>query len=115
MNRKLICILCPRGCALEVSGEQDQLNVTGNSCPKGKDYAISECLHPMRTVTALVRIANRENTMVSVKTERPVPKERMADVMQALRDVRLNAPVAIGTVVLEDLFGSPVVVTKNIL
>jgi CxxC motif-containing protein len=39
----------------------------------------------------------------------------MADVMQALRDVRLNAPVTIGTVVLEDLFGSPVVVTKNIL
>ena len=114
MNRKLTCILCPRGCTLEVSGEKDALAVTGNSCPKGKDYAISECLHPMRTVTALVRIANRENTMVSVKTEAPVPKEHMMDVMAALRDVQLNAPVSIGTVVLDNLFGTRILVTKNI-
>ena len=114
MNRKLTCILCPRGCTLEVSGEPDSLAVTGNSCPKGKDYAISECLHPMRTVTALVRVANRENTMVSVKTEAPVPKERMTDVMQALRDVQVNAPVTIGTVVLDNLFSTRILVTKNI-
>lgn len=114
MNRKLTCILCPRGCTLEVSGQPEDLSVSGNSCPKGKDYAISECLHPTRTVTALVRIANRENTMVSVKTEAPVPKEHMMDVMDALREVRLDAPVTIGTVVLDNLFGTRVLVTKNI-
>ena len=114
MNRKLTCILCPRGCTLEVSGQPEDLSVRGNSCPKGKDYAISECLHPTRTVTALVRIANRENTMVSVKTEAPVPKEHMMDVMDALREVRLDAPVTIGTVVLDNLFGTRVLVTKNI-
>ena len=114
MNRKLTCILCPRGCTLEVSGQPEDLSVSGNSCPKGKDYAISECLHPTRTVTALVRIANRENTMVSVKTEAPVPKEHMMDVMDALREVRLDAPVTIGTVALDNLFGTRVLVTKNI-
>ena len=70
--------------------------------------------HPVRTVTALVRVANRENTMVSVKTETPVPKERMMDVIAALHPLRLNAPLTIGTVVLEDIFGSRIVVTKNI-
>ena len=115
MKRNMICIICPRGCAMTAKLENGAVTVTGHTCPKGEEYAINECTNPVRTVTACVRIANRENTMVSVKTERPVPKERMADVIQALRDVRLNAPVAIGTVVLEDLFGSPVVVTKNIL
>lgn len=114
MNRKLTCILCPRGCTLQVQGEPDALTVSGNSCSKGKDYAISECLHPVRTVTALVRVANRENTMVSVKTQTPVPKERMMDVIAALQPLRLHAPLTIGTVVLEDVFGSPIVVTKNI-
>lgn len=115
MNRKLTCILCPRGCTLQVRGEPEALTVTGNSCPKGKHYAISECLHPMRTVTALVRVANRENTMVSVKTEAPVPKEHMLDVIEALRPIQLNAPVPIGTVVLEDIYGTRVLVTKSIL
>lgn len=104
----------PRGCTLEVCGERDALAVTGNSCPKGKDYAISECLHPMRTVTALVQVTNRDHTMVSVKTESPVPKEYMMDVMEALKKVQVNAPVSIGTVVLDNLFGTRILVTKNI-
>lgn len=115
MNRKLTCILCPRGCTLQVQGEPDALTVTGNRCPKGKHYAIRECLHPMRTVTALVRVANRENTMVSVKTEAPVPKEHMLDVIEALKPLQLNAPLTIGTVVLENIFQTRIVVTKNIL
>lgn len=114
MNRNLTCILCPRGCSLQVQGEPEALTVTGNSCPKGKQYAIDECLHPMRTVTALVRIANRENTMVSVKTETPVPKAHMMDVIAALRSIQLNAPVSIGQVVLEDIYGTRIVITKNI-
>lgn len=114
MNRTLTCILCPRGCTLQAEGQPDALTVTGNGCPKGKEYAINECLHPVRTVTAPVRVANRENTMVSVKTETPVPKERMQDVIAALEPLRLNAPLTIGTVVMEDLFGSRILVTRNI-
>ena len=67
MNRNLTCIICPRGCALTVEGEKDNLVVTGNACPKGKQYAIDECTHPVRTVTSIVRVANRVDTMVSVR------------------------------------------------
>ena len=114
MNRTLTCIICPKSCTLCVDGPEDALKVTGFRCPKGQEYAFCECLHPVRTVTALVRIANRENTMVSVKTETPVPKEHMMDVIEALRPIRLNAPIAIGTVVLEEIYGTRIVVTKNI-
>ena len=87
--KNMTCILCPRGCALSVS---DQLTVTGNACPRGEKYAISECTNPVRTVTATVRVANRKNTMVSVKTEAPVPKAKMMEVMAYLRSVTVNAP-----------------------
>ena len=114
MNRTLTCILCPRGCTLQVEGQPDALTVTGNSCPKGKEYAINECLHPVRTVTALVRVANRENTMVSVKTETPVAKGRMMEVMAALRSIQVNAPLSIGDVILDDAAGARIVVTKAV-
>ena len=114
MKRNLICITCPRGCAMTAEIQGDTVTVTGNSCPKGEEYAINECLHPMRTVTATVRVANRADTMVSVKTETPVPKGSMMDVMALLRETSVNAPVSISDEVLADVFGTRIVITKNI-
>lgn len=114
MKRNLTCIICPRGCALTAEITDSGVTVTGNACPKGAEYAVSECLHPMRTVTATVRISNRPNTMVSVKTAQPVPKERMMEIMGLLRQIRIPAPVALGDVVLEDVCGTRIITTKAI-
>ena len=114
MKRELICIICPRGCSLcaEINGQQ--VTVSGNSCPKGQEYAINECINPVRTVTATVRVSNRHNTMVSVKTAAPVAKDKMMDVMAALRNTQIEAPVQIGDVILKNICGSDIVVTKAI-
>ena len=115
MERKITCIICPRGCAMTATVQGEKVTVTGNTCPKGEEYAINECLHPVRTVTATVRVANRPNTMVSVKTETAVPKDRMMAVMEVLRKTEVNAPLAIGDVVSYNVCGSNIVVTKEIL
>ena len=114
MNRDLICIICPRGCAMHVDGTADNLTVTGNTCPKGKQYAIDECTNPTRTVTSTVRVANRVDTMVSVKTAAPIPKEHIFDVMRAIRTAKVEAPIKAGSVILSDLYGTDVIATKAI-
>ena len=114
MKRNLICIICPRGCALTADVTENGVTVTGHTCPKGEEYAINECTNPVRTVTATVRAANRKDTMVSVKTDRPVPKGKMMDVMALLRQTEVNAPVANGDVVLTDVFGANIIVTKAV-
>ena len=115
MERNMTCILCPRGCAMTVRGEVGGLQVVGNSCPKGQEYAINECTNPVRTVTSTVRVSNREDIMVSVKTAAPVPKEKMMEVMAQLRSITVSAPVKIGDVVLTDVFGTNVIITKDII
>lgn len=114
MERNITCILCPRGCAMTVRGEVDNLEVIGNTCPKGKEYAINESTNPVRTVTSTVRVSNREDTMVSVKTAAPVPKEKMMEVMHQLRSITVSAPVKIGDVIRADVFGTNVIATKAI-
>lgn len=109
--RKLTCIICPRGCALTVD---ENLNVTGNICPRGEKYAIAECTAPMRTVTATVRVHNREDVMLPVKTEQPVPKEKMLEVMAALRSMTVNAPIAPGAVILPEIFGTKIIATGKV-
>lgn len=115
MKRNLTCIICPRGCSLtaEICGQQ--VTVEGNACPKGAEYAVNECLHPVRTVTATLRVANRCDTMVSVKTETPVPKDKMLAVMAQLRTKTVDAPLQIGDVVFQNICGSRVIVTKEVL
>lgn len=112
--RSLTCIICPRGCTLNVEEVNGALSVTGNACPKGEKYAIDECTHPLRTVTSIVRICNRKDTMVSVKTENPIPKENIFDVMEIIRKTEVDAPVALGDVIIKDVFGTDIIATKSI-
>ena len=115
MKRNLVCIICPRGCSLSADITENGVTVTGNACPKGEEYAVNECTNPVRTVTATVRVSNRNNTMVSVKTAMPVPKDRMMDVMKALRSTQIEAPVAVGDIVLKEICGSDIIATKAVL
>ena len=97
------CICCPLGCRLEVSfGEDGQVEVEGNTCARGAAYAVEEATAPSRMVTGLAQVEGRLEP-VSVKTASPVPKERMADVLAALRDLRALPPVAAGDVLLADV------------
>lgn len=114
MKKDLICIICPRGCSITVTGECENLCVSGNACPRGEEYAVKECTNPVRTVTATVRVSDRENTMVSVKTSVPVSKQDMMNVMTALREISVPAPIAIGDIVLQNVCGSDIVVTKAV-
>ena len=82
--------------------------------PKGAVYGHDECLHPTRTVTSIVRVSNREDIMVSVKTEKPIPKENIFDLMRIIRATEAKAPIAIGDVICKDTYGTDVIATKAI-
>ena len=114
MERKLTCIICPRGCQLTVTGEADSLTVTGQACPRGQVYGINEVSNPVRTITSIVRVENREDCMVSVKTEQPVPKDKIFEVMALIRGTTVTAPVKIGDVIIDGVYGTQVIATKNI-
>ena len=111
--KELTCIVCPRGCRLQID---DNMNVTGNFCPRGKDYAISELTHPVRTITTSIRVDNRPYTLVSVKTSGPVPKDKIFDVMKEIDALEASAPTRIGDIVKENILdlGVNIVITKNI-
>ena len=52
---ELTCIVCPKGCRLNVDEENGFL-VTGYGCSRGKEYGHKELTAPTRTLTSIVRI-----------------------------------------------------------
>ena len=111
------CICCPLGCRIEVAlDENGQVSeVSGYTCKRGADYAAQEAVAPERMVTAVLCVSGCLEP-VSVKTQRPVPKAAMKDVLAAVAALRLDAPVAAGDVLIEDACGTgvAVVATKSV-
>ena len=115
MTRVLTCIVCPKGCQLKAELENGAIaEVTGFTCPRGKQYAIDECTHPMRTVTSTVRTQAGE--VVPVKTSRTIPKELIFDLMKEINSTVVPLPAHIGDVVIANVLGTgaDVVVTANL-
>ena len=116
-NIELTCIGCPMGCPLTVTMENGEVNsVTGNTCPRGAAYARKEVTAPTRIVTSTVRVTGGTLAMVSCKTRSDIPKGKIFDVVRALKDVEVPAPVTIGQVLTENVAGTGVdiIATKNI-
>lgn len=117
MKSDFICIHCPMGCRLQVELEKGEVKkVEGHACKRGIEYARQEATHPVRTVTALMRVADRDQPL-SVKTSGPVPKHRVFDCVKEIYQTRPNAPIRCGETIIEDICGTGVSVisTRDIL
>jgi len=83
---------------------------------RGRTYVENELKNPMRIVTSSVRVTGGNMPITSVRLTAPVPRNRMMDVIEELRKIRLTAPVSIGQIVIQDILGlgSDVIITKNV-
>ena len=112
MERTLTCIVCPMGCEIKVKLERDTVvSVSGNTCKRGEEYARSECTNPVRTVTSVVRC--KDGSMLSVKTDRPIPKDKIFECMNLINSAHPDLPILIGDVIIENVFGCNIVATQN--
>ena len=114
MVKELICIKCPRGCRLKV--DTDTLEVSGNSCINGENYGKTEVTNPVRTITTTMKLNNGSINVVSVKSDKPVPKGLMFKCMEIINKTVLEAPVKIGDIAVNNILdtGCNIVVTRNV-
>ena len=106
--QEMICICCPMGCRMTVEKTADGYSVTGNTCPRGKTYAIDEMTAPKRMVTSSVAVTGGNYHTVSVKTSVALPKELIFEALDTLKGVTLTAPVKEGEVVVKNVLNTGV-------
>ena len=102
---ELTCISCPLGCPLKVETDENGavLQVTGNTCKRGEVYGKKEVTAPERTVTSTVKVEGGSAPLVSVRTKTDIPKGKIFQCMEAIRAAKIQAPVRIGDVVVENV------------
>lgn len=106
MIKKLICIECPKGCFLEVNiADTRVVSVKGNDCPKGNIYAVSEIQNPERVLTSVVRAEGLDLRMVPVRTDKPIPKDKIFKAMEMIKKIVIKRPVRAGAVIAGNFLG----------
>ena len=113
---EIICVSCPVGCGLIIRQENDDIKITGHQCKAGIAYAKEELTNPTRNIATSVRVQGGDMPMLSVKTARPIPKKAIFAVVDAIHQITMTAPVAIGDVILPNAAGTGVdiVASRNI-
>ncbi len=106
MKKILTCIECPKGCRLIVDVEDGKMSkVTGNECPKGEEYAISEIENPVRTLTSTILGHGLDLKMIPVRTDKPIPKSRIFEAMNEIKKINVKKPLNRGDVIVKNFLG----------
>lgn len=107
---QVTCIMCPRGCELTVTQNKGKITVTGNSCPRGVIYGEREVTSPERVVTTIKKFGDKT---ISLKTDKPVPKEKVFDVLKAIKSAKVQKNISLNNVFIKNVAGtsSNIVVT----
>jgi len=116
-KNEITCIICPIGCKIKVQTAKSSCKIlSGSKCKRGVEYARSEALDPRRMLTTSVLVTNGNWPLVSVKSTKPVPKEKIFTVLKEIKKTKIKAPIIIGQVIIENVAntGIDIVATKSI-
>jgi len=117
-RKDIICILCPKGCRIGVTGEprEDGTNIEGAECVEGRKHAVREATNPCRLVCTSVEVDGGDMPLLSVRTAQAVPKGKVMDCLRELAGVRMAAPVSLGQIIVRDILrtGIDVIATREV-
>ncbi len=117
-SREIVCIVCPNGCRMNVFVDEQNrvIRVENALCRNGRAYAENEVQCPRRSLTSTVKVKGGTYPLVSVRSSKPIPKEKLQEAVNELRLLELTAPVDFHQVVVSDILGTgaDIVTTRQI-
>lgn len=122
--KKFICIECPKSCEIEINyikksifrkinsgdaylgkkmDEIEILSIKGNECKKGKAFVTNELINPKRMITTTIFVESKQACKLPVRSEDPVPKELLLDILKEIKKVKVRAPVKSGEIIAKNV------------
>ena len=109
LNKKLTCIVCPVGCNLKINSiDGCSYIVKGYKCKKGKIFAEEEIIDPRRIITTTIKIDSKRLNRLPVKTNNPVPKDKIINFVKQIKKIKIKPPIRMGDILSRNIFNSGV-------
>jgi CxxC motif-containing protein len=104
-SKDIRCIVCPTGCLVHVENKNGELIIEGHSCQRGEEYARTEFIAPKRILTTTIRVENGFLPLLPVRSDLPIPKEKLQETLKEIAKTVVKAPIKMGDVLLKKVLG----------
>ncbi len=104
-SKEIRCIVCPTGCLVHVENVNGELIIEGHSCKRGEEYAREEFVAPKRILTTTMRVEKGFLPLVPVRSDKPIPKEKLKETLKLIAETKTNAPIKMGEILIKNLLG----------
>jgi CxxC motif-containing protein len=104
-SKDIRCIVCPTGCLVHVENVNGELIIEGHSCNRGEEYAREEFIAPKRILTTTIRVENGFLPLVPVRSDTPIPKEKLKETLKEIAQTKVKAPIKMGDVLIKKVLG----------
>jgi len=109
MNKQIKCIVCPIGCSIQVDFNEETkeiLSYSGNECKRGIKFIKEELVCPSRLLTTTIKIDSAVCGRLPVRSDVPIPKERILEIIREVKKISVAVPVKAGQVLKDDFMGT---------
>jgi CxxC motif-containing protein len=116
-KKEITCIVCPIGCKIVVKTDGKHFEVcNGNKCAKGIEYARAEALDPKRMLTSSILVKNGKWPLVSVRSSKPVPKNKLFEILKQIKKANVDAPIKPGQTIIKNVSNTniDIIATKSV-
>ena len=104
-SKEIRCIVCPTGCLVHVENVNGELIIEGHSCKRGEVYAREEFIAPRRILTTTIRVEDGFLPLIPVRSDKPLPKERLQEALKEIAVTKIKAPIKMGDVLIKNVLG----------
>ena len=102
-EKTIRCIVCPTGCEIHVKNVDGEIIVEGHTCNRGEVYAKDEFIAPKRILTTTMRVKGGLLPLIPVRTDKPILKEKLTNVLNEIALKEIEAPIKMGDILIENV------------
>jgi len=103
-EQKITCIVCPIGCKIIIITDGKEIKkLDGSKCKRGVEYAKNEALDPRRMLTTSIRVIDGDWPLICVKSDKPIPKNKLFKVLDEIKRKSITAPVENGEIIINNI------------
>ncbi|NHJ23959.1 MAG: DUF1667 domain-containing protein [Candidatus Lokiarchaeota archaeon] len=111
------CIVCPTGCEIKaIKGADDKVSFDGYTCKRGLEYAEQEFYEPKRILTTTIRVENGFLPLIPVRTDVPILKEKLSEVLKIIAKTKVKTPIKMGDLLIENILdlGANIIASRDL-
>lgn len=82
--------------------------IEGYSCKRGIKFAGDEISNPLRLLTTTIKIDSKKTRRLAIRSNTPAPKEKIRQIIKAVKQKKIKAPVRAGDIIMADTLGTGV-------